>query len=295
MIKKVAKASVKISMVIAVSAVVSIATLLLAYFAPRVHREFIRHYVGSKVVMISDRSLNKKQDKYSGGTGFHIQAPSGKIYIVTNRHVCDLANKKDEVFAAVRGETSYKKLKVIKRSDFSDLCIIEPLPEVKKGLKIGLEPEIGETIAAVGHPNLQPKTITIGEVVGYDEFTFPIGVIGRDGFKESQCKNKDNIIREYSNATEAALEMKRKFNKNKIVEQFLKDENDKLPSLKKIRLCLVSNMSLVTTVMAYHGSSGSPIVNFYGEVVGVVYAINEDRIWARGVPLADLKKFLADK
>ena len=44
-------------------------------------------------------------------------------------------------------------------------------------------------------------------------------------------------------------------------------------------------------MFAQPGSSGSPMVNEAGDVVGVVFAIDE-KAWASMVSLSDLRKFL---
>ena len=52
--------------------------------------------------------------------------------------------------------------------------------------------------------------------------------------------------------------------------------------------------SVITTITIAGGSSGSPVVNIHGEVVGVAYAAFEDTGVSSMVPLEQLVKFLVD-
>lgn len=267
----------------------------LIMLTPQLHKSILRQYVGSKVVMIVSDDPTKNAS-YRGGTGFHVKAASGKTYIVTNRHVCQGA-KNDIMWAGVRGETNYKKVKILERSDETDLCLVEPLPEIE-GLSLGTEPYIGQHVAVVGHPNLQPRTYTEGDVVGREMYEIAIGVIGEDGFKDSDCENKDTRKRVYDR--EAAI---RSLINNRLgslfdIEDILGKDGKIIlgtKQSKKITICTMLTNSLVTTAMIFHGSSGSPTVDFFGNVVGVMYAVSGDNIWGRAVGVTSLKSFLLSK
>lgn len=57
--------------------------------------------------------------------------------------------------------------------------------------------------------------------------------------------------------------------------------------------CIMAVDSMATTVFVAPGSSGGPLLNARGELVGVATAIGEG--FSYWVPLADIKRFLADK
>lgn len=59
------------------------------------------------------------------GTGFHVKAKSGKTYILTNFHVCFLADKNGYMNALT--DKTFQRVKVIRRSNFTDLCLLTPV------------------------------------------------------------------------------------------------------------------------------------------------------------------------
>lgn len=263
----------------------------LTFLAPKAHKTALNNYVGSKVVMIVSDNPDTT-DRYGGGTGFHVVAPSGKTYIVTNRHVCRGA-KNDTMWAAVRGTTKYHPVKIIERSSFTDLCLVEPLPGIE-GLKVGVEPYIGQQVAAIGHPNLQPKTYTEGDVVGTVLYTIAIGAIGREGFTKGDCSGRDNYIVKYRLSQLIRDSMKQKNGLDSSLYNLIEVENlfsDKLKN-EYVDVCLMRTSAMVTTAMIWHGSSGSPVVDFWGNVVGVMYAVGGDNFWGRAITLLDLEQFL---
>lgn len=284
MVKSTVKTIVKTAIFTATVSAISI-------LAPMAHKAFLRQYVGKKVVMMTNVNPETSQ-QYGGGTGFHVTAPSGKVYIVTNRHVCQVS-KNGIMYAAVRGNSSYQKVKIIEKSNFSDLCLVEPLPGID-GLKVAQEPSVGQHVAILGHPNLQPRTLTEGEVVGYDTQSMAIGVIGRDGFTAQDCNNKDTKVVEVPDFLE---EIKKRFKDIYGSDMFDVLSPHVTPTAKKtsIKICVARNLTLVTTAMAYHGSSGSPLVDFYGRIVGVVNSIAGDRVWARTMTVSDLQRFLSKR
>ncbi len=127
--------------------------------APQYHADYIRNKVGSQVFMITNKAGN------SGGTGFEVRAKSGKVFTLTNSHVCGLQNEKGIVWAS---SATMRKipLHVIEKSDITDLCLLTPVG-ASKGLELADSVEIGEQIGLVGHPRLMPITLSKGELIGY--------------------------------------------------------------------------------------------------------------------------------
>lgn len=56
-------------------------------------------------------------DLLGGGTGFVVEAPSGKHYVLTNRHVCDSAR----IFI---GEDFMAMLSLVEAANWTDLCLL---------------------------------------------------------------------------------------------------------------------------------------------------------------------------
>lgn len=127
--------------------------------APQYHANYIRSKVGSQVYMITNESGN------SGGTGFEVRAKSGKVYTVTNSHVCGLQDENGIVWAS---SATMRKipLHVIEKSNTTDLCILTAVGSAR-GLELADSVDIGEQIGLVGHPSLMPITLSKGELIGY--------------------------------------------------------------------------------------------------------------------------------
>lgn len=121
-----------------------------------------RSLISKTVVTIYGQT---KSGYSSGGTGFSINAPSGKRYIVTNKHVCGLRDASNHI--TVKFPTLKRKYqrRVIEISTEHDLCLIESLPSFNKGLDVAREAIIGQTTYAVGHPKLYALTVSKGQLI----------------------------------------------------------------------------------------------------------------------------------
>lgn len=197
----------------------------LAIRAPSIHSSFLRNKVGIAVTKVM-------RDAGRGGTGFQVITPSGKEVIVTNKHVCG-----DEKHLTVIIDNEPSLHQVIATSKVHDLCIIEGSNRLSS-ISLSSNPEIGDTVAIVGHPMLTPLQISRGEINGFTPgMTLP----------------------------------------------FLM-ELDILPLIPVYW----------TSAASYPGNSGSPVIDFFGNVVGILFAGAEDHI-NMIIPVSSLKKFLEDK
>lgn len=273
------KISAKISLRLISYMVVAMCVLYISAKAPEIHGSLIRTFVGEKVYTIRDIVDGP------GGTGFSVAAPSGKTYIVTTAHVCGVSSDKTTILVNTEDGRHIRR-KILEVSNKSDLCLIEGLDGVK-GLKVGPEPKIGQIIAAVGHPSLMPITISRGELIGTTDIPIARGVIddfppsGPDGSSARSMVNPSALIDPKDCRAP----------KNKIIKQianfgFIQVE---------FNLCLeVTKDAYLTNMLIQPGSSGSPVVDFWGNVVGVAFA-SDSYSWGSAVSLHDLKELLSNR
>jgi len=254
-----------------------------ALFAPLAYKVYLRDGLKAKVVYLTPENHSQKPDQ-GGGTGFHIIAPSGKVYIMTNRHVCNDAVD-GKLWAVVEGKTSDHQVKVIYASDSFDLCLVEAIPGVG-GLTVGDAPNAGDNIYYLGHPRLQQDTFVAGEAIGYHQLVVTMGVIGRT-LKPEQCKSKDEYAIE---ETELQVLLNGFQSGHAAVTDV--DLVQLIQKGPKVKVCYEKGQALVTTLMIYAGASGSPMVDSFGKLIGVVYAAPVTGGWGYGVTLADIKQIL---
>ena len=219
--------------------------------SPEIHTAFIRSTVGSKVVTI--------RGKRGGGTGFHVQARSGKIYILTNAHICAL-QESGNVNVRLEGSSRYIPRRVIEVFAKHDLCLVEPVVGVGGvGLSNGVG--FGEVIGLIGHPRLTPLTLTKGQFLGYTN----IELLEKKNVTQSECNGR------FIEISDPLLQL--------------------LIGAKSFCFRTLNAGHISNTT--YPGNSGSPVVNFYGNLVGVLFAGNSRAI-TEGyiVPIKFIKEFL---
>lgn len=219
---------------------------------PNWHRMYLRNSTQKSVVKITNKLGN------SGGTGFHIKSPSGKVYILTNGHVCELSQ--DGIIFITDDYNRQIPRQIIEESDITDLCLIEALPDYKGYLTVGSESELGDIVYPIGHPALMPTTMSQGEVIGFNEISVLTGIIlsQEDADKCSAPKNK--------------IEKAETF-------------------LGTLEFCTIHIKAGMTNSQILPGSSGSPVVNYWGHLTGVIFAGNAAN-WGFYVTLKDVKEFL---
>jgi S1-C subfamily serine protease len=210
-----------------------------------------------------------------GGTGFSIKGKSGKQIIATNAHVCDVADANGFVLIKENNGKNHLR-KVIEKSIVTDLCAIEGVDDIAP-LSLGEEPNIGDEIVVVGHPSLKPLALTKGEVLGKEDVSIPEAIVGlKDGYDfdfDLPIITRDQCL----------------LPKNSI-EFMPKELTPKIKLFKPACINIIRN-SIVSSIHVQPGSSGSPVVDFWGNVVAVVFAKDEYN-WASLVSHKDLSTFL---
>lgn len=218
--------------------------------APDMHKNYIATNVGTRVI-----SLRNPKNRGNGGTGFVLKTKSGHNVTITNAHICRLAHN-GSLDAVMPNSSRVVSLKVLEVSATSDLCAVES-PPVIEGLTLANSLSKYQTIGVVGHPKLQPTTLSLGQITTLHEvITVMIGM---------------QVTEEACNAM----------------------GGDKFYNIMGLLTVCVKNLPAArTNVVVYGGNSGSPVVNIYGNVVGVLFASDSDTNWGFIVPLKLLTEFL---
>lgn len=170
-----------------------------------------------------------------GGTGFAVQGASGTNYIMTNRHVCEV-----QVNGVIRVKVADEKpifRKVIFMDSIHDLCLVEGV-EGLSPVNIGSNQDKGDFLFVVGHPGLRQLTTSQGEYIGRKIVELEYDVIKRE-----DCPGE-------------VMELP-------LIWQVL---------LGKEYLCVRQYEALATSAVIYPGNSGSPVVNKFGNLIGVAFA-----------------------
>lgn len=206
--------------------------------APDLHEKYLIHTVGPSVVMLTPIG-----NPFAGGTAFQLNTSKGK-FLISNAHVCKAVGE----FAMATHLEGQQVVKVLKYDDRADLCLLSPVSGLD-GLDLASDKaEVGDTIAVLGHPALQPQTLSKGRVVGYGVVEVVTGV-----YDEATCTG---------------------------------------PGASQVFIfCLQPYVAVSTNALIYGGNSGSPVFNIYGDVLGVIFASDNQRHHGVYVPLSDLQRF----
>jgi hypothetical protein len=171
----------------------------------------------------------------SGGTGFAVRAPSGKLYTVTNAHVCRITDK--SFLLASRGEIRLR-LQIIEIMEDADLCILQGIPFMK-GLKVADGIGLFDGVYVVGHPRLQPISMGAGWV-----------------------RTRVYVPIAYCNSKKTKAHVQVAPDKRKGAKALMDFEED----------CVKEMDSIMTNNDSQPGNSGSAVLNDRGEVAGVLFA-----------------------
>lgn len=193
-----------------------------------------------------------------GGTGFAITADSGNHYIMTNKHVCEISTNG---WVKIKDDNGFSVNKrIIYKDNIHDLCLVEGDKRLDS-LEIGGEPSKGDFMYIVGHPGLRQLTVSQGEYIGYAD----VPMIDDSVTIKTSCSGKVYDLSP--------------------MDQFF---------MGREWICVRTFKSFATTAVAYGGNSGSPVVNKYGNVIGVLFAGSTEQERDNFVvPLSQIKRVLS--
>lgn len=199
------------------------------------------------------------QGKVQGhGTAFVVKH-NGKTFTLTAAHVC----ADQEVLYAVQGKTTWK-LKVLDVANFSDLCILQN-PKGIQPLELANKVRHDEYVYLVGFPGFNFMTSMFGRVKEVTKIDMPA-----DWIPAGECKG---------GTLHTHTEKFRGF----------------LGAIGVLQ-CFIKATTYITTVPTSPGSSGGPMLNDSGEVIGVMSVYNPDVMnWAQAVVISEIKRYLNNK
>lgn len=219
-----------------------------AIAVPLAYNDAIYSVVGPKVVELL------AIDGRGGGTGFLIETKKG-TKLLTNAHVCELADKDGHLKAYFENGYEYDVTIKAVDKDGADLCLLDA-PEGYQGLTLNsAPPKMQEWVEALGHPMLEPLQVMDGYIIA----------------RESITSNEKIVDQEHCTG---------------LGKRFYYDLD------QKQGYCLWTEMSYSSTIVVAPGASGSPVVNIYGKVVAVVFAYNTETHHAHLILWSAIRDFL---
>lgn len=198
---------------------------------------------------------------YSGAgmcSGEQIIAPSGKTYILTAAHCRSLSDASGS-FTVKTEDGRILQRKLIAEDPFSDLLLLEG-DVILPGLHIGGDLSESQHLRTYTHGKRHETYRTDGEAI--------------------EIEQSQVMIKQLENPEEHCSEMP------KIKER-------EIPSVfGTFRICLLDTLQTSTTAKVVPGSSGGPVVDDRGNLVGVVSATDGD--FGFLVTPKDIKAFLSN-
>ena len=204
------------------------------------------------VVMITNKCYNygpfgiEKDGFVSQGSGVVIDISGGYCYVLTNAHVIDMEGEYDgqdivvEDLRGIQYQAKIYKNKNIEDSAVSkeyDLAVIY-FSYVNNGIieeiKIAEDPKVNDYVVALGAPEGQKNSITIGQTMSYSKLS----------------QNSDGEI-------------------------------------SKVKFDIIVHDAPIN-----HGSSGGPLVDPKGQLVGLNFAGNNEGAYGCAIPMSRILEFL---
>lgn len=206
--------------------------------------------------IISNSVSITNNESNSGGSGTVLRSSDAASYVLTNSHVCEVA----EEGGLVHGEAGTFAVAGLKHSKQHDLCLIKVYGNLRASAKLASSGPADKRASATisGHPSLYPTVVTKGHFSGRETIQV------MTGFEE---------------CTEETIE------KGGLDAALMCLFFGGIPVVKNYDSVLVS-----ATIMP--GSSGSGVFNKDNELTGVVFAGSGELGYAWTVPYEYVREFV---
>lgn len=214
----------------------------------------LRHKLQPEVVKIVDPMEN------GSGTGFYLEATSGKYYVLTNDHVCSLAGTGNQL-VLIHNDGSRSVTKIIKRDTKSDLCLLDAPQE--HGLELGNDVSKDEILYIYGYP------LGIAQVLASGFALIDLTVTFESDLPKDKC-----------------------FGGN--LRWVTKEIRFFGQVVGRIEVCEKSIASILTSTVIYPGNSGSPVLNESGDVIGIAFAAITATGFGFIIPVWEIKRFIQE-
>lgn len=189
----------------------------------------------------------------SGGTGFYFKAKSGKIYVMTNSHVCEIGKSRPLFIRHFKEKLPLGK--IVKDEPKYDLCVVESAQQ-SHGLTLARSVSFYKEYHLFGNPYLYTNVYAKGEIFDIKN----IQLIRRIIQGNEKC-----------DADEITVKMNMLF--------------------FEVEACAVNYKSYITNIQGFPGNSGSPLLNDKGEFVGVLFAGDGRTNYSYYVILETIREF----
>lgn len=187
-----------------------------------------------------------------GGTAFFMEY-KGVQWLVSNRHVCDYVAENGSV--VVEWDTGVQiKATVVEAHTTSDLCLLTTPYKAEHPFKLASGYELHEEVWSIGHPALYNNVVSEGRIFDKKPITL-IASVGQECLPNQKAE-KLNLF------------------------------------FFSVDVCMQDYMALHLSNVIHGGNSGSPLLNKWGNVVGVVFAGDSRTHYGMAVPLEELRAFL---
>lgn len=206
----------------------------------------------------SDNSIRSRVLKLSSSFGMcsgeQVRAPSGVDYVLTAAHCKPLADQNGDIRVTTEDGRELMR-KIVAEDPMSDLLLLEGVPGIR-GLDIANWDYAREHVRTFTHGNRFDTYKTEGVLIQDGKIMVMLDVI-RSFQDEMACTQPKNAVVDIGFG---------------------------------LRVCLLSVVETATTAMIVPGSSGGPILNDSGQLIGVVSA--GDGHFGYLVRLYDIKQFM---
>lgn len=141
-------------------------------------------------------------------------------------------------------------LQIVEIYDKHDLCLLQGISGLT-GVSLADSVDVGDQIEIIGHPKLMPLNVSKGEIIGYQQV---VVMTGQGPCEETQTNPPySTIMTPFGEA------------------------------------CILTVKAGLSNAIALPGNSGSPVVNIFGNLTGVLFCGDPGDNWGIFVPLKFIK------